>query len=224
MNTDFTFISYAKEDLEIVKKLCYDLKKANINIWVDYVNLTVGDNFKIEIQKAIHNCRFFLVLLSQYYINKIGYVHNEIKLALEVLRSYPPDKKFIIPVRSEKCESNYFELKDIHYINLFENWDECITHLIRVLSSSDNQRSKEEFDKIKLEILAKKIYSLKEIIIYKAYFLNQYGSFHEEKPDERDNLDHFDKQYRRLMTKYQETYSTRYDPLKHYFEQVKNLK
>lgn len=207
------FISYAREDLNIALKIYEKLKKANVNAWIDDEEVELGDAWEHKIENVIENCRFFIALLSNNYIKKIGFVQSEIKKALNILKKYPPNKKFILPIRIENCLPPYPLLEKIHWIDLFEDWDEGIQKIIKVTSKNNNLDSKIEFQKIKLETIAKKIYQLREVIFYSAYFLDKYGSYHDVEPDERDDLERLEKEYDSLHTTIKNEYSLDYDPL-----------
>ncbi len=47
------FISYAREDYKIARKLYHDLRKAGVKPWLDEEDLLPGKKWKVEIEKAI---------------------------------------------------------------------------------------------------------------------------------------------------------------------------
>jgi len=132
------FISYAKEDFKHAKKLYNDLKKAGISPWLDKYNILPGQNWKYKITKAIENSIFFIAVLSSNSLNKKGYVQKELKKALDILDEYPHDKEFIIPVRIEDCIPEDEKLQNIHFADLFEDYDFSISQIIQVIKQSDN--------------------------------------------------------------------------------------
>ena len=79
------FISYAREDFDAAKRLQKDLKDAVLNTWLDKEKIFLG----------------------------LGYVQNEFKFALEVLKRYPSNMIFYLPVRLDDCEIPYKELISI---------------------------------------------------------------------------------------------------------------
>ena len=58
------FISYAREDIEVARKLYHDLKDAGVVPWMDKVDLLIGQDWKFEIKQAIKDSSYFLALLS----------------------------------------------------------------------------------------------------------------------------------------------------------------
>ena len=59
------FLSYAHEDLDTVKKLYDDLKKREVDVWFDKVELKKG-SWKKQIRKAIVQSTDFIICLSAF--------------------------------------------------------------------------------------------------------------------------------------------------------------
>ncbi len=58
------FISYSRKDSEFVERLAGDLRLAGLVIWYDLSGLDGGTRWGTEIQSAIENSQFFLVVIS----------------------------------------------------------------------------------------------------------------------------------------------------------------
>jgi hypothetical protein len=130
------FISYAREDEQSAQRLYDDLKNAGLSPWLDKQNIYPGQNWEDAINKAIGQSRYFIALFSSASVEKIGYVHSEFKLALDVFTRYPPGKIFYIPVRLDECQIPYRELKSIHHADLFpthKEWIEGVTRITEVI-------------------------------------------------------------------------------------------
>ena len=93
------FISYAREDSDTAKRLRTDLKDAGLNPWLDKEELLGGQNWKNQIEDAISKSRYFIPLFSKTSVAEIGYVQSEFRFALDVLKRYPPNVIFYIPLR-----------------------------------------------------------------------------------------------------------------------------
>lgn len=113
------FVSYASEDLTTAKVLNNDLKKARLATWFDEESLYGGELWKNKITDGIRSCDFFLALLSQHSVEKTGYVHKELKEALDMLDQMPESKVFIIPVRLDDCRPSHNKLNELQWIDLF---------------------------------------------------------------------------------------------------------
>ncbi|MDD5393699.1 MAG: toll/interleukin-1 receptor domain-containing protein [Thiothrix sp.] len=58
------FISYANDDSGRAKDIAKELKKYNLETWLDEENISAGQNWRSEIENAIESCDFALVLIS----------------------------------------------------------------------------------------------------------------------------------------------------------------
>jgi hypothetical protein len=127
------FISYASEDFNIADRLADTLEIFGFSIWFDKKSLLPGDNWKSEIRKAIKNCRYIILLLSNHSVSKKGEVQREFKLALEEQEKYPENEIFIIPARLDNCSPANEKLKELHWVDLFIDWNKGITRITKSL-------------------------------------------------------------------------------------------
>ena len=58
------FLSYAREDENLAHTLWLCLRRAGLEVWYDKVNIEPGQDWRLEIGKAIREARVFLVCLS----------------------------------------------------------------------------------------------------------------------------------------------------------------
>ncbi|MBU0567646.1 toll/interleukin-1 receptor domain-containing protein [bacterium] len=130
------FISYAKEDREIAKRLYTDIKNMGVSVWLDIEDLIPGQNWRSAIHNEIRACSYFIALLSSHSVSKRGYVQKELKTALEVLDEFPPSEIFIIPVRIDECAPSDERLRDIHFADLFPSYDEGLKKILQAISLS----------------------------------------------------------------------------------------
>ncbi len=134
------FISYAREDLEVAKKLYRDFKAADVNPWLDVFDLLPGQKWQLEIEKAISRSHYFIALQSSRSVGKRGHVQVEIARALEVAEQYPEESIFIIPVRIDVCEPSHRQLKKLHTTDLFPSYEEGFSNLLRTLQYPDSEK------------------------------------------------------------------------------------
>lgn len=142
------FISYAKEDFKIAKKLYDNLRKEGFNTWIDAEDILPGQNWKRIIIKNIQKSRFFIILLSNNSLNKRGFVQKELKIALDILDEFPSDDIFIIPIRLEKCIPKDERLKNLHWADFFPSYDNGLKKLLKLLHSylDNNEQSQKHID------------------------------------------------------------------------------
>jgi hypothetical protein len=99
------FISYAHNDKKYALEI-YDLLKSNgCSPWIDIHNLKTGQDWELEIGKAIRSSDFFVACLSSNSVSKQGYVQKELKSALSVLELMPEGAVFLLPVKLDECET-----------------------------------------------------------------------------------------------------------------------
>jgi len=133
------FLSYAREDLKIAKKIYNDLARKGINVWLDENALIPGQNWHYEITQAIKGSNYFLALLSSNSVSKVGYVQKELKMALDILDNYPQDKIFIIPVRVDDCEPVDEKLGALHWADLSVDYEAGIQKIQLALGLSESE-------------------------------------------------------------------------------------
>lgn len=99
------FLCHSKSDIKIVREL-YDKLRAEawIQSWLDEEELLPGQDWDLEIERAIESTDVIIVCLSNNSITKRGYVQKEIKIALDYSDLRPEGEVFIIPVRLEDCK------------------------------------------------------------------------------------------------------------------------
>jgi len=113
------FLSYAHEDIGMAKRIYQDLKRYGLDVWFDNESLLPGQDWENEIEKAIETSKYFLVLPSSKGMSERGYVHKEIRLALNFFDKCPEDDIYMIPVRLDDCQPAHRRIKKINWINLF---------------------------------------------------------------------------------------------------------
>ena len=91
------FICYAREDRQIARQLYADLKRAGVEPWLDCESLLPGQYWENEINRAIRESSYVMVLLSSHSVSKRGFVRKELKKALDILDELPPSQIFLIP-------------------------------------------------------------------------------------------------------------------------------
>jgi hypothetical protein len=126
------FISYARQDYDAASRLYEDLRaKTNLKLWLDKKDLLPGQDWNVEIRKAIKNSRYLIALFSSTSVQKRGYIQKEFKFALDVLDEFPEGEIFAIPVRLDNCETPYEKFRNIERVDLFPDWNEGVQRLLR---------------------------------------------------------------------------------------------
>jgi formylglycine-generating enzyme required for sulfatase activity len=151
------FISYAREDAQMARKLYDDLTGAGLDCWFDEEDLVPGQNWQIEIPNNIKKCERVCILLSSRSVEKIGYVQNEMKLALDTLDSFPSGHIYIIPVRLDECKPAHPKLQALHWADLFPDYQRGFKKILRSLGivpgTAVKQESKEFLNSLAMQFV-----------------------------------------------------------------------
>jgi TIR domain len=113
------FISYAKEDRPTARQIYEELRQRGFSAWLDVCNLRPGQDWQVEIKKAIKNSTIFLACLSKHAVTKRGFVQSELKLALKILDTIPEDEIYLIPIRLDQCVIPS-RLEHLQWVDYFE--------------------------------------------------------------------------------------------------------
>jgi hypothetical protein len=135
------FLCHSSSDKEAVRDLYWRLRKDGFNPWLDEQSILPGQKWQQEIAKAVRASDIVIVCLSQAAVNKRGYIHKEIKDALDVADEHPEDAIFLIPVRLEECDVPG-RLKPWHWVDLFQKggYDRLVKSLV-LRAEKDNKMS-----------------------------------------------------------------------------------
>ena len=140
------FISYVKENIELVKSLYQELKSHGIEVWLDRKDLAPGLRWKREIRRAIQHGAFFIACFSkEYYARDKTYMNEELTIAIDELRQRPVDQAWFIPVKLNECEipdrdiGGGETLRDLQYVNLNEDWDVNIERIREIVKPAPSE-------------------------------------------------------------------------------------
>jgi len=106
------FISYAREDIEAVRRLKSALDAAGLKAWFDFDRLGPGDTFDQKIRQDIRRCALFVPVLSHNTEARgEGFFRREWRYALDRDFDIDPGRPFIVPVTIDPAMS-YSTLPD----------------------------------------------------------------------------------------------------------------
>ena len=145
------FLSYVRENEEIVDKFCQELISRGLKVWLDRQDLNPGSRWKQEIRKAIREGAFFVACFSKEQ-NKSDktYMNEELTIAIDELRQKPSERIWFIPVKLNRCKipdrniGGGETLRDLHYINLYKDWDVGIQSILKVVQPEPSGPTKHE--------------------------------------------------------------------------------
>ncbi|MEP7134573.1 MAG: SUMF1/EgtB/PvdO family nonheme iron enzyme [Chloroflexota bacterium] len=112
------FLCHSKDDKPKVRELYRRLVADGFDPWLDEEKLMPGQEWDLEIRKAVRESDVVVVCLSNGSTTKAGYVQKEIRFALDVADEQPEGAIFIIPARLENCQVPN-RLSKWQWVNLF---------------------------------------------------------------------------------------------------------
>jgi hypothetical protein len=141
------FVSYAKEDLGLARKLRQALETAGFKVWLDQDSICPGADWKLAIERAIASGAFFIACFSNNSQRRTtSYMNEELQLAIEQLRKMPDDAIWLIPVRFSDCQIPAFEirsgrnLRSKQWVDLYLDWEAGVKRILTVLSGRSVRR------------------------------------------------------------------------------------
>lgn len=129
------FISYAREDNIVAERLYMDLRRNEIDAWLDTKCLLPGQNWRREISKVIRNCKYFILLTSKHSLNKRGFVQKEMRIAFEILSEVPSNQIFLIPVKLDDAIPYEEEIQNLNWVDFTNSYSKGLGRILSVMSN-----------------------------------------------------------------------------------------
>jgi hypothetical protein len=124
------FVSYVRQDSQVVGGICDQLLRAGVPLWRDTDNLVGGTRWREEIGEAIRAGSAFVAMFSSRSERRSSsYMREEIVVAVDELRRRPRDRPWFIPVRLDACKLPMIEigpderLAHLHCLDVFDPED-----------------------------------------------------------------------------------------------------
>jgi hypothetical protein len=113
------FLCHASQDKPVVRDLYQRLKSETwIDPWLDEEKLLPGQDWNLEIEKAVESSDAVIVCLSSTSVAKEGYVQKELRQVLNIALEKLEGAIFVLPVRLDDCPLPR-QLKDKQALNYF---------------------------------------------------------------------------------------------------------
>jgi formylglycine-generating enzyme required for sulfatase activity len=114
------FLCHSSNDKPAVRELYQKLRAESwIQPWLDEEELYPGQDWSMEIEKAVEAADAIIVCLSKGSITKEGYVQRELRIVLDFADYKPEGTLYVIPVRLEECDPPR-RLRAWQYADYFE--------------------------------------------------------------------------------------------------------
>jgi hypothetical protein len=122
------FLSHASEDKPKVRNLCKRLKTDGFDPWLDEERLLPGQDWDLEIKKAMRASDAMLLCFSTLSVQKEGYIQREYKKAMSYQLEMPEGAIYVIPVRLDACEIP-FTIQELQYVDYPTNYELLVKSL-----------------------------------------------------------------------------------------------
>jgi hypothetical protein len=139
------FISYPLAEEALAARLRAELAKASVAIAPRRHEVPVGTRWKPALQGALIASTRFLACFSARDGGPAQFVEDELAMAIEHLRTLPPDRPWLVPVKLTACElpERLFGdgeiLEGIDPVDLSGDWDDGIARIVSVLVARPSQ-------------------------------------------------------------------------------------
>ncbi|MDI6768327.1 MAG: SUMF1/EgtB/PvdO family nonheme iron enzyme [Anaerolineales bacterium] len=98
------FLCHASDDKPAVRDLYRQLcAEGWLDVWLDEEKLLPGQEWDLEIEKAVEEADVVLVSLSTHSVDKEGYIQKELRFVLNIADQKPEGAIFIVPIRLNDC-------------------------------------------------------------------------------------------------------------------------
>lgn len=113
------FLCHASQDKPVVRDLYKKLAaEAWIDPWLDEERLLPGQDWNLEIEKALESSDAVIVCVSSTSVAKEGYVQKELRKVLDIALEKLEGAIFVLPVRLDACELPR-QIKDKQAVDYF---------------------------------------------------------------------------------------------------------
>lgn len=127
------FISYSRKNRRFVDKLARDLREHHIDIWLDSIDIGVGDPIHLTIEDGIRQSRYFCLVLSpeslaSYYVRSVEFEEAFTRMVSE------RRTVFILPILIKKLDQELPpRLANTAYLDFrnAKDYDENVRKLVR---------------------------------------------------------------------------------------------
>jgi len=141
------FISYVRENEQVVERLCAEMRQQGIEVWRDREQIQPGQRWQHAIRQAIQHGAFFLACFSvESSARDSTYMNEELTLAIDELRKRPTDRAWFIPVLLSDCQvpdrdiGGGETLRSLQWVSMWQEWQDGIRRIISVVKPNASEQ------------------------------------------------------------------------------------
>lgn len=154
------FISHSSIDKPFALRLAEALRANGIDVWIDDMELTVGDNIIQKIKEGIQSSDAIIVVLSKNYVSSKWAMQE---LSMFMARALSEESIRVIPALIEECDIPVF-LRDRMYVDFRPDFDSAFNRILHALHvrgpsppAEPTQASRESAKRSSLDLHASKL-------------------------------------------------------------------
>ena len=124
---DYVFISYSRHDSQIADRLTRDLRRKNLEVWVDVENIGPGKDWQAELEIGLKNAKAVILLLSNAALSSTWVTH-EVNILLN-------RGKLVIPIVVDDFDTSALpsQLNRLQRLDLRSAYESSLTRLTDAL-------------------------------------------------------------------------------------------
>jgi len=123
------FLSYARRDGEFALKLARDLRAANVDVWVDQLNIAAGQPWDHVVEAALRSSAQLVVILSPDAVASRS-VMDEVSFALG-------EDRLVLPAIYRACEIP-FRLRRLQHVSFEADYASGLARLVAALPAGND--------------------------------------------------------------------------------------
>jgi hypothetical protein len=132
MSNPKVFISYAHADSEAARRIADELRKVELQVWLDASSLQPGQNWVAEIERALEDAGYLLALLSSVSLASQWVQREWTSMLTRQLGG--KNGGIVIPVRLEDVRPPTL-LQPLQYVDLFPDFNAGVARVVGFLLS-----------------------------------------------------------------------------------------
>jgi TIR domain len=137
------FLSHVGADFDQITLLAAALTEHGFDPWIDRSELTGGQRWKSQLDKAIRGVDYFLACFSPNVAKAESYMNEELIIAIDRFRLMPRDRVWFIPAKLSPCTVPDLPIgpgetvADLQCVDFSAGWDAAMERLLRALNAPD---------------------------------------------------------------------------------------
>jgi hypothetical protein len=134
------FVSYLRNNSELVDRLTADLRANGVTVWLDRDSIRPGEDWQTAIRSAIRSGAYFLACFSaECEQREMTYMDDELDVAVELMGERA-GRSWFLPLQLSSCDMRRYGpdraalFASLQWVDLSDNWDRGLRQIIEAVS------------------------------------------------------------------------------------------